>query len=89
MEIQVHKPENEELEKLGVKNWPVWEKEVSSFDWYYDSKEVCYFSEGEVEIELKEGGIVKMGKGDLAVFPKGLKCRWNIKKAVKKQYNFE
>jgi len=89
MEIQVSKPEEEELEKLGVKSWPVWEKEVSSFNWHYDSKEVCYFLEGEVEIELKDGEVVKMGKDDLVTFPKGLECRWNIKRAVKKHYNFE
>ncbi|MFH1317666.1 MAG: cupin domain-containing protein [Candidatus Omnitrophota bacterium] len=30
-----------------------------------------------------------MQKGDLAVFPKGLACKWHIKERVKKHYDFE
>ena len=88
MEIEVKKPTPEELEKLNIKNWPIWEKEESSFDWYYDEQETCYFLEGEVEVELPNGRRVKVEKGDLVVFPKGLKCKWHIKKRVKKHYNF-
>jgi len=88
MEIEVKKPTPEEVEKLNIKNWPIWEKEESSFDWYYDEQETCYFLEGEVEVELPNGRRVKVEKGDLAVFPKGLKCKWHIKKGVKKHYNF-
>lgn len=89
MEIKVEKVNEKEVEKLGITNWPIWEKEESSFDWYYDQKETCYFLEGEVEIELPEGNKIKIEKGDLAIFPKGLKCKWHIKKKVKKHYNFE
>jgi hypothetical protein len=88
MEIEVKKPTPEELEKLGVRSWPIWEKEESSFDWYYDEKETCYFLEGEVEVELPHGEKVKVQKGDLASFPKGLECRWHIKKKVRKHYSF-
>ncbi len=88
MEVEVRKPTLKELDKLGVEKWPIWEKEESSFDWYYDDKETCYFLEGEVEVELPDGKVVKVEKGDLAVFPKGLSCRWNIKSKVKKHYNF-
>ncbi|HDG61680.1 MAG TPA: cupin, partial [Thermotoga sp.] len=34
MEIKVERPDEKKLEELGVKNWPIWEKEVSEFDWY-------------------------------------------------------
>lgn len=88
MEVEVKKPIEQELEKSGVKNWPVWEKEESDFDWYYDEKEVCYFLEGEVEIELSNGEKIKIEKGNLATFPKGLSCKWHIKKKVRKHYNF-
>ena len=88
MEIEVRKPTPEELEKLNIKSWPIWEKEESSFDWYYDEQETCYFLEGEVEVELPDGRRIKVEKGDLAVFPQDLKCKWNIKKAVRKHYNF-
>ncbi len=89
MDIEVKKPTQEELERLGVKNWPIWEKEESSFSWYYESKETCYFLEGEAEVELVDGRRIKIEKGDLAVFPKGLHCRWHIKKYVKKHYSLE
>ena len=89
MSVEVKKPAPEELERLGVKSWGIWEKEKSSFDWFYDSKEICYFLEGDVDIEFKDGKSVSIGEGDLVIFPKGLKCTWHIKKAVKKHYKFE
>jgi len=89
MEAKVERPNEECLVNLGVRSWPIWEKEESSFDWYYDQKEVCYFLEGEVEIELSDGRKIKVEKGDLATFPKGLSCKWHVKKKVRKHYNFE
>ena len=80
MQIAIKKPAAEELEELGVKNWPIWEKEKSRFNWHYAEKETCYFLEGEVEIETETGGKINIGKGDLVTFPKGLSCTWNIKK---------
>ncbi len=84
--IEVKKPTQEELEKLGVKNWPIWEKEESTFPWEYFSDETCYILEGEVEVTTDDGEKVTFGAGDLVKFPKGLKCTWNIKKAVRKHY---
>lgn len=89
MTIEVKKLSQEELEKLGVKNWSIWEKDESSFDWYYDSKEMCYLLEGDVEVEVPSGEKVRIQQGDFAVFPQGLSCRWNVKKKVRKHYNFE
>ena len=88
MDVEVRKPAESELESLGIKSWPIWEKEASSFDWHYDQKEVCYFLEGEVEVELPDNRRVKISKGDLAVFPKGLSCKWQVKQKVRKHYNF-
>ena len=88
MSIEVKKPSQEELANLGVGTWPIWEKEASSFDWHYSSQEVCYFLEGEVEIEMASGEKVKIEKGDLATFPQGLSCKWHIKIKVKKHYSF-
>jgi len=89
MKVEVKKPTEKELVDLDIKSWPIWEKEESDFDWYYDDKEVCYFLEGKVEVELTDGKIIKIERGDLAIFPKGLSCKWHIKKKVKKHYNFE
>ena len=88
MDIEVRRPSEEELKELGIRTWPIWEKEESSFDWCYGSKEVCYFLEGEAEVEKAGGQRVKIEKGDLATFPEGLKCKWHIKRKVKKHYNF-
>lgn len=86
--IEVRKPGEKELNDLDIKSWPVWEKEVSSFSWFYDEKETCFFLEGEVIVELDDKSNVKITKGDLAIFPKGLKCKWSIKRKVKKHYKF-
>ena len=82
-------PTEEELTKLRVKSWGVWEKEKSIFDWSYDSTETCYMLEGEVGVtDNATGEKLEFKKGDLVQFPKGLKCVWNVKKPVKKYYNF-
>lgn len=88
MKIEINKLTDQELKDSGVKSWPIWEKEVSSFDWHYDQKEACYFLEGEVEIEIENGEKVKIEKGDFATFPKGLSCKWHIQKGVRKHYKF-
>ena len=88
MEIEIELPTSEKLDSLGVFSWPVWEKEVSRFDWYYSEPETCYFLEGDVIVETEDGAKVNIKKGDLVTFPKGLRCVWDIKKAVRKHYNF-
>lgn len=88
MEIKVQKLSDEQLKKMGVFAWPIWSKEASRFPWSYDSIEECYFVEGDVTVETKDGKSVHFGKGDFVSFPKGLSCTWNIKKPVKKHYNF-
>jgi uncharacterized cupin superfamily protein len=88
MDIKVEKLSNDELTKRGVFTWPIWEKEASRFDWHYDETERCYLLEGRVTVETKDGKSVNFGIGDFVTFPKGLSCVWDIKKAVKKHYNF-
>ena len=88
-EIKIeHNPERNKLEKMGVFDWPIWTKEESEFPWHYDEQETCYFLEGEVEVIPDKGSAVKIRKGDLVVFPKGMSCVWKITKAVRKHYNF-
>jgi len=88
MEIKVEKPTRQFLEDRKVSSWGIWEKEVSRFDWYYDAPEECYILEGEVVVETKDGRRVQFGKGDFVTLPKGLSCVWDIKKPVRKHYNF-
>ena len=88
MDIKVEKLNKAELEKRGIFAWPIWTKEVSRFDWNYDSIEECFFLSGRVTVETKDGKRVSFGKGDFVTFPKGLSCTWDIKEPVKKHYNF-
>ncbi len=89
MEIKVEKLSKQELDKIGVFSWPIWTKEISRFDWQYDSIEECYFLNGKVTVESSDGKKVSFGKGDFVTFPKGLSCIWDIKEPVKKHYNFK
>ena len=76
-----------EISQRSIRNWPVWEKEVSRFEWEYDGEEQCLFLEGEVVIETDKGNHV-IKKGDFVTFPDGLHCVWDIKEPVKKHYYF-
>jgi uncharacterized cupin superfamily protein len=88
MKIEIRKPKKEDIEKEGVMSWPIWEKEISRFDWHYDETEECYLLEGKAVVETDDGEKVQFGKGDFVTFPKGLSCVWEIKEPVKKHYNF-
>jgi hypothetical protein len=89
-EIKVeHNPPEARLDELGVRDWGIWTKEVSVFPWSYDTPETCYFLEGEVEVTPEGGKPMKIGKGDLVTFPKGLNCTWKVLKNVRKHYIFE
>ena len=89
MEIKIERqPSTERLNQLGVLKWPIWTKEISEFPWTYDDSETCYFLEGDVVVTPVGGESVQVGKGDLVTFPAGMSCTWNIKKDVKKHYQF-
>jgi len=82
-------PSQGELKNLDVESWGIWEKEKSIFDWFYTDTETCFILDGEVEVTDSETGEnIEFEKGDLVQFPKGLKCVWNVKKPVRKYYNF-
>ncbi len=89
MDITVdHAPTPQQLEELGVRQWPVWTKEVSTFDWTYDEAETCYFLAGDVVVRTPDGREVRIGAGDLVTFPKGLSCQWQVRSPVRKHYRF-
>ncbi|MDD1413990.1 cupin domain-containing protein [Dolichospermum sp. ST_con] len=90
MEIKVeHQPSLAYLNNLDVFNWPIWEKEISTFPWTYDDQETCYFLAGNVIVTPNGGQAVKMGEGDLVTFPAGMSCTWEITSDVKKHYCFD
>jgi uncharacterized cupin superfamily protein len=81
-----HDPDPDELKHMGVFLWDVWTKDVSSFPWTYDSCETCYFLEGDVVVTPDGGEPVRLGKGDLVVFPAGLSCTWEVRETVRKHF---
>ena len=83
-----HNASPAKLEVMGVYDWPVWSKEVSEFPWTYDKTETCYIYDGEATVTPEGGEPVKIGEGDLVIFPKGMRCQWQVHKAVNKHYNF-
>jgi hypothetical protein len=84
----IRQADDADLSKLGVTHWPIWEKEASTFPWYYDSEETCYLLAGDVVVTPDGGTPVTMGKGDLVTFPAGMSCIWEIRQAVRKHYRF-
>lgn len=88
-QMKVEKPTDAQLAALGVKSWPTWSKEVSTFPWQYDAKEVAYVLQGEVTVTADSGEQITFGAGDLVSFEKGLSCTWEVKQALKKHYHFD
>ncbi|MBM4402777.1 MAG: cupin domain-containing protein [Candidatus Cloacimonetes bacterium] len=88
MAILVRQLSAPEIGDYQVKSWPVWVKEISEFDWYYDSTEDCLMLEGEVEVSTPDGKVTRIVAGDYVTFPQGLSCRWKVIKPVRKHYRF-
>ena len=87
-DIKVEKLSEDRIKEMGIKSWPIWEKEVSKFPWHYDGTETCYILDGEITVTTKDGKAVSFKAGDFVTFPSGLDCTWDIKKPVRKHYNF-
>lgn len=85
MKPKVRKPTKTELE--AAESWAIWEKEESEFPWEYFEQETCLILEGNAVVKTSEES-VEFGPGDYVVFPKGLKCTWEIKKRIRKHYKF-
>jgi uncharacterized cupin superfamily protein len=83
-----HNPVPAKLEVMGIFDWPIWEKEASTFPWTYDTDETCYLLAGQVTVTPDGGEPVTFGKGDLVTFPAGMSCTWEIHADVKKHYKF-
>ena len=86
--IKVEQLTDDEIEKRGIKNWGIWEKEPSEFDWEYTSEEHCYIINGKAVIEAPDE-TVEIKNGDYVVFPVGLKCKWRVVEPIKKYYTFK
>ena len=86
-DIIVRKPTSDEMQICS--QWPIWTCQPSTFDWEYDDKETCLILEGRVKIKSLDGSAeISFAAGDLVIFPKDLKCKWQVIEAVRKHYNF-
>ncbi|MCL2370372.1 MAG: cupin domain-containing protein [Firmicutes bacterium] len=85
MQITVKKPTEQEVEQMQSN--PTWGCGVSKFDWHYDQEETCLIIEGEVVV-TGGGQSVSIKKGDYVTFARGLSCVWDVKKPIKKYYEF-
>ena len=85
MKPEVRKPSRKEKEI--AETWPIWEKEKSTFPWEYDVQETCLIIEGKAVAKTSEEE-TSFKTGDYVIFPKGLKCTWEIKEKIKKHYKF-
>jgi hypothetical protein len=89
MKITIDKtPDQNQLEKLNIKKWSIWEESISEFPWYYQETEMCYILEGKVIVTPDGGTPVEIEAGDLVTFPRGMSCNWKIVKDIKKHYKF-
>ena len=84
----IDNPSEEQLATLGVRDWPTWSAEVSTFPWSYDEPETCFFLEGDVVVTPDGGSPVRIGKGQLVTFPEGMFCTWQVRSPVHKHYRF-
>ncbi len=85
VEEQIDEPRKEEL---GVDGWSPWSKEASTFDWSYASTETGYILEGAVTVHLPGGKSISAEAGDVAQFPEGLECTWEVTEDLEKVYTF-
>jgi uncharacterized protein len=81
-----HNPSPMKLDVMDVDTWPIWTKEVSKFEWSYDTREICYILEGEAIVTPESGDPVTIGERDLVNFSPGLKCTWEVVAPIRKHY---
>ena len=84
MKIQVFKNKN----LSNFESWPIWECKPSKFNWEYQEEEHCYIITGNVTV-LANDNTIHIKSGDYVIFPKGLKCNWEVHQAIKKHYNLK
>ena len=84
--ILITRPDDGQKQELGVDSWAIWEKEISTFDWSYGDRETCYILEGKAKVVPGDGEPVEFAAGDLVVFPKGMRCVWDISSPIRKHY---
>ena len=88
--IIVRKATEQDFSKMQIKQWATWGCEVSRFPWTYGDSETCYVIKGNVVVTPTSpaGEPVVIETGDIATFPAGLSCTWDVKETLSKHYMF-
>ncbi len=87
--VKVEQLSKGEIEDKCIRDWSIWEKEKSTFDWSYGSREQCLILEGKATVKTDDGEEVEFGEGDFVTFPAGMDCVWDIEKDIKKHYKLD
>jgi hypothetical protein len=87
--IRIERPTEERLEELKVDTWSPWECGVETFDWEYGTTETAYVKEGKVRVVTEGGQEVQIAAGDLVVFPRGVRCTWEVQEPIRKVFTFD
>jgi hypothetical protein len=81
-----------DVSRLGCRAWPTWGCGVSTFPWSYGETETSLLISGSVTVTPTSpngGPPVTLQAGDLATFPAGLACTWEVTAPLRKHYRFE
>tara|TARA_Y100001970_G_scaffold259668_1_gene340922 strand:+ start:1987 stop:2241 length:255 start_codon:yes stop_codon:yes gene_type:complete len=84
MKIKIIKNKNQS----DYNHWSIWKCSPSRFDWQYDQEEHCFIIKGNVIVNTDTES-VHIESGDYVIFPKGLKCYWDVKESIEKYYKFK
>lgn len=89
--IVVTQPTPAEVDKMQIKSWSTWGCGESKFPWSYSETETAYMLKGLVTVIPDDTTLpaVTLKRGDLAVFPAGMSCTWDVKDAISKHYKFD
>ena len=89
--IKVTQPTPADVDKMQIKSWSTWGCGESRFPWSYGDTETAYLTKGIVTVTPDDATLpaVTLKRGDLAVFPAGMSCTWDVKEAISKHYKFD
>jgi uncharacterized cupin superfamily protein len=62
----------------------LWEREPDTWSFERPYDEVAYILEGSADVETDDGGVLRLGAGDVFVTPKGSKGTWHVLETVAK-----
>ena len=96
--VQTASFKDKEMLKSTIASWGTWNSEESGGRYAvgisrkkeYNINELCYIDKGKFTITPEIGKPIIVKSGDFVLFPKGLKCTWEVQEPVYKHwYEYE